>query len=478
MTDLRAISRTGEEMKIERRAVEALAKSLHGELLTPESPDYAQARLVWNGMIDRRPALIARCTGAADVVDAVNFAREQDLLVAVRGGGHNVAGLGTCDGGMVIDLSPMRHVGVDPEARRAWVAGGARLGDLDRETQLLGWAVPAGVVSDTGVAGLTLGGGAGHLAHKYGLTCDALRSAQVVTAAGEVVRASEDENADLFWGLRGGGGNFGIVTAFEFEAYPVGPEVSVCFAFYPREEAMQVISFFRDWFAEAPDEVSGIAFTGWVPEAEGWPVDARDKPAVGILAVHCGPVEKGERVLQPLREIATPLVDLSSTMRWLDLQRLLDEDYPSYEMRYYWKSTFVNSLEDEVIETILERAESCPSKLSTIDMWASGGAVARVGEDEMAFSGRTAPYIINPESNWLRPEDDEANVSWTRETWSALREFSSGGVYFNFPGGLEEGQELIRATFGSKQERLSQLKSKYDPQNLFHLNQNIQPAAR
>lgn len=448
---------------------------LRGEVLTAASPEYERARLVWNGMIDRRPALIARCAGTADVVDAVNFAREHDLLLAVRGGGHNVAGFARCDGGMVIDLSPMRLVRVDPHMRRAWAAGGARLGDLDRETQLFGLAVPSGVVSDTGVAGLTLGGGAGHLAHKYGLTCDALRSARVVTAGGDVVRASEDENADLFWGLRGGGGNFGVVTELEFEAYPVGPEVSVGLVFYSLAEADRVYGFYRDWFAEAPDEVSGIAYTGTIPPTEEFPAEIHGEPCVTILATHCGQVSDGERQLEPLREITEPLLDLSGPMQFVELQKLLDEDYPSYEMRYYWKSTFVDSLSDEVIGAVLEQARTCPSPLTTIDVWAGGGAVARVGDDETAFSGRQAPFLINPESNWVDPEDDEANIEWTRETWGALQEFSTGEMYFNFPGALEEGQDLMHSTFGDKYKRLARLKAKYDPMNMFHLNQNIEP---
>lgn len=475
MQNLKAMSHTGDDLTIEGSAIESLAGALKGELLTEDSPDYERARLVWNGMIDRRPALIARCRGTADVVDAINFAREHDLLVAVRGGGHNVAGFGTCDGGLVIDLAPMNRVGVDPQARRARVAGGARLGDLDRETQLFGLAAPAGVVSDTGVAGLTLGGGAGHLAHKYGLTCDALRSAQVVTAGGEVVRASEDENADLFWGLRGGGGNFGIVTEFEFELYPVGPEVAVTLVFYPRTDAMKVLRFFRDWFTEAPDEISGIAFTATIPESADYPDELHDEECVAMLATHCGDPEAGKRQMQPLREIAKPLVDMSATMPYVDLQRLLDEDYPSHELRYYWKSTFVRSFDDEVIGTILEKAQSCPSPLSTIDMWASGGAISRVGDDETAFGGRNAPFLVNTESNWADSEDDERNIEWTREVWASMQPYSTGAMYFNFPGGLEEGQEIIRSTFGSKYKRLAKLKAKYDPSNIFHLNQNIKP---
>jgi len=476
MTDVKAVSREGSDVAIEGSAIEALSEGLRGDVLTPQSRDYESSRLVWNGMIDRRPALIARCSGTADVVDAVDFAREHDLLVAVRGGGHNVAGFGTCDGGIVIDLSGMHHVAVDPEARTAWVEPGARLIDLDRETQLFGLATPAGVISDTGMAGLTLGGGQGHLARKYGLSCDSLRSAQVVTAGGEVVRAAEDENADLFWGLRGGGGNFGIVTEFEFDAYKVGPEVAACLVFYPIEAAEQVFAFFRDWFGDGPDEVSAIAVTMAIPEEEPFPRDLQGAPTVAILAANCGPADAGERTLMPLRQITEPLLDMSTPMPFVMLQTLLDQLYPSHDVRYYWKSTYVDGLSDDVIGTIIERYRSTPSPLTSIDAWAGGGAIAQVGEDETAFSGRQKPFLVNIEASWLLPEEDQANVNWARGTWSALREFSSdGAMYFNFPGALEEGQELMRSTFGQKYERLARLKAKYDPSNMFRLNQNIEP---
>lgn len=475
MSDLMAVGRDGGERAIPRSAVAELAARLAGELLTARSDGYEDARLVWNGMIDRRPALVVRPLGTADVRDAVNFAREHDLLLAVRGGGHNVAGMSTCDGGIVIDLGLMRAVHVDPDRRRAWVQGGALLGDLDRETQLHGLATPAGVVSDTGVAGLTLGGGLGWLMRKYGLTCDNLVSAEVVTAGGEVVRAGEDENADLLWGLRGGGGNFGVVTTFEFALHPVGPEIALCFVLYPYAEAATVLRFYRDWGAEAPDKISSIAFLGSVPVTDAYPAAIHGQPFVAVMACHCGPVDEGERALQPLRTITRPLLDMSGPTPYVAMQRALDEDYPAHALRYYWKSTFVDGLPDEAIDRLVELGAQMPSALSTIDIWCLGGAVARASGDAGAFGGRSAAFGVNPEANWTRPEDDEANIEWARECWRDMRRFSSGGVYLNFPGFYEEGAATMRATFGGKYDRLVALKARYDPTNLRHLNQNIVP---
>ncbi len=475
MDDVQAVSRNGEDVTIDGGAVEELSTALVGQVVTRESSDYEQARLVWNGMIDRTPALIARCMGTADVVAAVNFARAHDLLLAVRGGAHNAAGFGTCDGGMVIDLSPMRGVLVDPDEQSAWVQGGAKLIDVDRATQLFSLAVPVGVISDTGIAGLTLGGGMGHLRRKYGLTCDSLIGAEVVTADGEVVRCSEDENPELLWGLRGGGGNFGVVTGFNYRAYPVGPEVTLSFVFYPLEDAEGCLRSYREWTGEAPDEISTVVVTGVVPEAEPFSTEARGRAYLAILGMHSGAPEAGEREAQPLREFATPLVDMSGPAPYLAVQTLLDEDYPSHELRYYWKSTFVDSLGDELIGRIIEWSRTQPSPFSTVDIWQGGGQVARVPEDSGAFSGRDAPFLVNVEANWKAPADDDENVQWARGFYGDIEEFSTGTMYFNFPGRLEEGQDLLQSSFGDKYARLAKLKAQYDPKNMFRLNQNIAP---
>ena len=458
-------------------AIATLGEGLVGELVRPGDDHYDEARAVWNGLINKRPALVARCARTADVIAAVTFARDQGLLLSVRGGGHSVAGHGTNDGGLVIDLSPMNKVDVNPETRTVRVGGGAMLGDLDRATQVHGLAVPAGVVSETGVAGLTLGGGFGWLRNKYGLTLDNLLSAEVVTADGRLLTASETENADLFWGLRGGGGNFGIVTTFEFQAYPLGPEVFFTFVLHHGERAREGIRFYRDFSAKAADEISTLAVLGQVPpDAEIFPEAIHGLPFVGYVGLYAGPADEGERAMQALRDFGQPLVDLSGRMTYVEAQQMYDEDYPAHELRYYWKSLNLESLSDEAIERMVELAQSQPSPLTTTDIWHVGGAVRRVSDEATAFHGRHVPFLFNVEANWADPADDEGNISWAREYVEAMREFSDGSRYLNFAGFQEEGDGMMRDAFGAKYQRLASLKQKYDPTNLFRLNQNIAPA--
>jgi FAD/FMN-containing dehydrogenase len=396
----------------------------------------------------------------------------------VRGGGHHVAGLSTCDGGLLIDLSAMKGITVDVESRTARAEAGLRWGELDAATQAYGLATPGGVVSDTGIAGLTLGGGYGWLRNKYGLSCDNLVAADVVTADGRLLRASEAENADLFWGIRGGGGNFGIVTAFEYRLHPVGPEVMFCFVFHHGDRAKEALRFFREYTAAAPDEAAVLAFRGVIPPgAHAFPQEIHGAPFVAFASCYAGPIEEGERVLQPLRDFSTPLIDFSGRMRYVEVQKALDADYPAHELRYYWKSLFLTDLSDEAIDRLVEQAERQPSPLSTTDIWHLGGAIRRVGEDAMAYTGRGAAFAVTAEANWQAPMDDAANVAWGRGLVAAMEPFSAGGLYLNFPGFLEEGESMLRATYGAKYERLAALKAKYDPTNLFRLNQNIKPAA-
>ncbi|WP_411966865.1 FAD-binding oxidoreductase [Haloferax sp. YSSS75] len=456
----------------ERRA---FAETLHGELVVPSDPEYDDARAVWNGMIDKRPALIARCAGVADVATAVTFARENDLLVSIRGGGHNVAGTAVCDDGLVIDLSEMTSVHVDPERRTAWVQAGATWADVDHESQFFGLATPGGVVSDTGVAGLTLGGGIGHLRHKYGLSCDNLRSVELVTADGEYVTASEDERPDLFWALRGGGGNFGVVTGFEFELHPVGPEVATVLVFYDAANLPEILASYREYARTAPDEVSTLTFSGMLPDEELSP-DAVDVAKIAIIGCYAGPAEEGMDVLAPLRRFADPITDLSGVRPYEDLQTLLDEDYPD-GMRYYWKSLYLDGISDEAIERIASWTDSAPSPLSTIDVWHLGGAITDVDVTESAFAGRHAPYLLGVEANWEDADTDEENVAWVRDCLDDMRQFSDGSVYLNFPGFLEEGDEMMRTTFGDAYERLVAVKDEYDPTNLFRVNQNVKPSS-
>jgi FAD/FMN-containing dehydrogenase len=476
MAELRIVTLTGADAALGETVVEQFASGLRGELLRPDGTAYDEARKVWNGLIDKRPALIARCAGVGDVVDSVNFARENDLLVAVRGGGHNVAGNAVCDGGLVIDLSPMKGVRVDPQRCTVRAESGATLGDLDRETQVFGLATPMGVVSETGIAGLTLGGGIGWLRRKYGLSSDNLVSVDLVSADGRFLTASETENADLFWGIRGGGGNFGVVTSFEYRLHRVGPEVMFCFVLYPGERAKEVLGFCQRYVAEAPEEVSPLGMLGHVPPVELFPERWHGEPMIALAAMYAGEAEVGERVLRPLRELGGAIADFSARMPYTVAQSLFDEDYPD-GWRYYWKSQNISGLNEEVIERLVTHAQAAPSHHSTVDVWYQGGAMSRIEASESAFGDRSAPIWIGVEANWEDAQDDEANISWARECVAEMRRFSGGGAYLNFAGFFEEGDRLMREAFGENHKRLVDLKNKYDPTNLFRLNQNIKPTA-
>ncbi len=458
-------------------ALAEFARTLRGQLITPTHPDYAAARRVWNGLIDRRPALIARCADAGDVAAAVLFGRQQQLPLAVRGGGHSVAGHGTCADGLVIDLAPLKRLEVDPHARRARVGAGCTWAEVDVATQAHGLATPGGLFSGTGVAGLTLGGGLGWMRNKFGLTCDNLVSAQVVTADGRLVTASASENADLLWGLRGGGGNFGVVTEFEFQLHPVGPEVAAVLTFYPGEADEAVLRFFRDYTATAPDEVSVIAVQGVVPpDHPAYPPELYGRRFIILGSVYAGDPAEGERVMEPLRRVAEPLLDLSGRMPYVEIQKLFDADYPA-GARYYWKSLNLLRLDDEMISALVTQARRQPSSHSTIDLWHLGGAIGRVSADESAYGGRHARYLLAGEANWHDAAHDDENIAWVRDVIGALRPYSDGGAYLNFPGFQEEGQALMRSSFGSQYDRLASLKRRWDPDNVFRLNQNIPPAA-
>ncbi|MEO3763721.1 FAD-binding oxidoreductase [Streptomyces sp. B8F3] len=466
--------RRGAESDVPSSLVEAFASRLGGQLIRPGDPGYEPAREVWNGAIDRRPALVARCAGDEDVVAAVDFARDNGMPVAVRGGGHGVAGHAVCDGGLVIDLSAMRGVDVDPGGRRAVAQGGCTLGDVDRETQRHGLATPLGVVTKTGIAGLTLSGGMGWLRRKHGLSCDNLLSVRIVTADGRILVADENQHQDLFWAVRGGGGNFGVVTSFEYRLHPVGPEVFVCFVFYPAARTGEVLRACERYLSRRPDDFAPIGLLGKVPEAEDFPPESHGKDFAALLAPYPGDPAEGERLLRPLREITDPILDLSGTMPFTKAQAIVDEEYPD-GWRYYWKSLNVPALSDELIERLAGHAAAAPSPQSTIDVWYQGGAMARVGEEETAFANRAAPYLLGIEANWEAEADSAENVTWVRDTFADLRQFSAGGVYLNFPGFLEEGEQLLREGYGRNYERLSAVKAEYDPANLFHLNANIKP---
>jgi FAD/FMN-containing dehydrogenase len=446
-------------------ALEALAARVRGDVVRPGSEAYDEARSLWNGMIDRRPALVVRAASVDDVVAAVGFARDQGLVVSARGGGHGVAGNALTDGGLVVDLTQLRSLEVDPDARLVRAGAGCTLGDLDRATQEHGLAVPLGVVSQTGIAGLTLSGGIGWLRRKHGLSADNVVSLEVVTADGVQRRASASENEELFWALRGGGGGFGIVTEFEYRLHPVGPEVMVAFVLYPGARAVEVMRAVDGFTAGAPDEVAPLAFLGRVPHGDAFPEEAHGLPYVAVAAVYVGDPAEGERVVAPLRGLGDPIVDLSGVLPWVEAQSLLDEDYPD-GWHYYWKSVDLDELSVDALERIAAHADGAPSQHSTIDVWFHGGEMGRIDPESSAFGPRPR-YLIGVEANWEPGDPDDENVTWARDTVADLARFSSGGGYLNFPGFFEEGEELLRASYGEQNYgRLVALKNELDPGNL------------
>jgi hypothetical protein len=466
------MSIVAEDAQPDQHAVANLERLFRGPVVRPGDADYDAARRLWNGSIDRFPALIVRCAGVADVMDAVKLARRTGMTVAVRGGGHSFPGLSSCDGGLVIDLSQMRGIRVDPVTRTARAQAGVLLGELDRETQTFGLAVPAGIVTHTGLAGLTLGGGIGWLMRKYGLTIDQLLSVDLVTADGEFVTASAEVNADLFWGVRGAGSNFGIVTEFEFRLNPVGPTVLAGPIFWPMRESPKVLRFYRDWITDQPDEMTTIVVHRRVPALAAIPEELHGTPVVTVVCCYAGPVEEGERAVRPLKEFGAPLLDLCAPKPFVDHQAMFDPSFPSGQW-YYFRSCDVAELSDEVIDIVADSAMRMRSPLTAFPIFQLGGAIARVGEDETAFSGRGAGHTININATTATAAGFDEEREWSRSLWSALSPHHTG-VYVNFL--MEEGEDRIRQAYGAaKYERLKELKRKYDPSNVFRMNQNIPP---
>jgi hypothetical protein len=445
--------------------VDELRAAFQGRVIGPEDAGYDEARKIWNGMIDKRPALIAQCAGTPDVVAAVNFAREKDLAVAVRAGGHNVSGNATCDDGVVIDLRPMKGVSVDPDRRIARAEGGVTWSEYDRETQRHGLASPGGAISTTGIAGLTLGGGFGWLSRSYGLACDNVVSAEVVTANGEVLTASADENPDLFWGIRGGGGNFGVVTRFDYRLQQVG-DLYAGLVLYPRSEAREFLRMFAGLTAGAPDELSTMAAFLSTPDGD---------PVVGVFSVFHGPADEGERVLAPLRAFGSPLLDDIGPKPYTVVQQAFDEGFPAGN-RNYWKSSYLSTIGDECIDVLVEQANKAPSPMCVVGLeHMIGGAVARVGKDDTAFGSREAEYNLLILGMSDDPGIDDAIKDWARGFWKAIQPFATGGVYVNYMD--RDESERIGDAYGSTHyARLVELKKRYDPDNLFRLNQNIAPS--
>jgi hypothetical protein len=473
MTTVAARRLSGAETQIDRRAIDELTQDLSRPPILPESADYEEARRVFNKMIDKRPALIVGCGGVADVLRAIRFAREHGLIVAVRGGAHNAAGFATCDGGMVIDLSSMRGVRIDVERRLVRVEGGATWGDVDRETQAFGLAAVGGIVSTTGVGGLSLGGGQGWFRRTFGMTCDNLVSADVVTADGRLLSVSETVHPDLFWALKGGGGNFGIVTSFEFRLHPVGPMVAFAGPVYPVEKARTVLGRFRDFALGAPDEVNLNAVLWSIPGGSAFPQHLHGRDVLIIGGTYAGSPERGHEILRPLREFEEPLLDMSATIPYCALQQLYDPFFRKGELLHYWKAIYLDRLTDDVIEATVSGCASRPSQRSLLAIWALGGAMARVGNDETPVGSRAAPFLLEVIGSWPEPAHTEQNVVWVRHVFETMHWFSSGQINPNFSGAGEDNERFVRAAFGDRYQRLANVKHAYDPTNMFRLNQNI-----
>ena len=445
--------------------VQAFAAAVRGALVRPGDDGYDAARAVFNGMVDRRPALIVCCAGVADVVRGVEFARTHGLPLSIRGGGHSVAGKAVCDGGLMLDLSPMKGIRVDPAREIAQAQAGLTLGEFDHETQAFGLATTLGVVSVTGIAGLTLGGGLGWLNGKHGLACDNLVSADVVTADGRLLTASEEENADLFWGIRGGGGNFGVVTSFGYRLHPVGTVLAGGLS-YPLSKANEVLRFYHEFASGCPDELSTVASLGVTPDGDG---------VVGVSVCYCGPTDEGERVLRPLREFGSPLADNIQPVAYTTLQSAPDVGFPPGR-RHYWKSSYLKDFTDEAIEVMVRFVSEMPSPTTGVGLQQMHGAASRVEPTATAFPHRDEHYDFLILSQWADPAESERNVEWTRSFFEEMGPYFEEGVYVNNLG--DEGEDRVKAAYGANYERLLALKGKYDPTNLFRLNQNIRPPSQ
>jgi FAD/FMN-containing dehydrogenase len=454
---------------------EIVIPGFRGRQIGPANNDYDEARALYNGMIDKRPKLIARCANVADVIAAVGYGRDNKLLLAVRGGGHNGPGFGSCNDGLVVDLSQLKGIRIDPKARTVRVEPGCTSADVDHATHAFGLAVPFGIVGSTGVAGLTLGGGSGYLTRKHGLTIDNLLEVDMVLADGSFVTANKDTHPDLFWALRGGGGNFGVVTELEFELYPVGPTVASSVAVYPIAEAARCLRELRAVALGLPESTSPIAVLTPVPDDDAFPASVRGADALFVLGIATGSLEDGAAALAPIARLGDgAVVDLGGPTSYADFQQFFDADYPAHTMRYYWKSSFAEDMPDALIADLVDAFGRRPSHHSTIDIWANGGAIERVSSAESAFGQRSAPWLISPESNWESADEDQANLAWGREIVATV----GGSAYLNFPGLLEEGEQQARTSHGSTFERLAEVKRAWDPDNLFRFNANITPASR
>ncbi len=473
MPDLKIKTRSGGDKPLPETALQNFKGALRGRIVMPGSSEYDEARTIWNAMIDRRPALIARCASADDVVQAVSLARENDFVLAVRGGGHNIAGNAVCDGGLMIDLSPMKSVRIDSGKRIAHVEAGVTLGEFDTAAQAFGLATPLGINSTTGVAGLTLGGGFGWLSRKYGLSIDNLNSVDVVTANGELVKASATENADLFWAIRGGGGNFGVVTSFEFKLHPVGPEVLSGLIVHPLAAAKDVLRFYRSFIATTPEEFVCWFVLRLAPPLPFLPVEWHGKGILALAVCYNGTIEDGERMAKPLRDFGKPLADVIAPHPFTAWQTILDP-LLTPGARNYWKSHDFLEVSDGLIDVLIAHARKIPDPQTEIAVAQLGGAVSRVAPEATAYTHRDAQFVMNVHGRWADPANDTKCIAWARELFQAAAPFATGGVYVNFL--TQDEGERVKTAYGSNYDRLVTLKKKFDPTNLFRMNQNIRPS--
>ena len=459
--------------RIDAASIDGLKAGLRGPLLLPGNPGFDDARSVWNAMIDRRPAIIVRCLGAADVITCVNYAREQKMMLAIKGGGHNIAGLAVCDGGLMLDMSLMRGVWVDPAARTARAQAGCLLGDVDRETQVHGLAAVLGFVSNTGIAGLTLGGGFGYLTRRFGWTCDTVLSMDVVTADGRLVRASEKESPDLFWGLRGGGGNFGVVTSFEYRVFPIGPEVTAGVIAWRAEEAEGVLKMYREITDHASPELTCAAILRNAPPAPWLPKEIHGKPIVALIVCHTGDTKDGEREMAAVKRFGSPVGDVVQRRPYVSQQSIIDATQPKGR-RYYWKSEYLPGLTPSFLSKMIEHSRSMVSPMSALIVMQLNGAIEKLPADYSPVGNRDTAFVLNIMASWEHASNDAANIAWTRAAWSDLRAFSTGGTYVNFMT-EDEPEERIRDAYGKNYTRLAEIKTSWDPGNLFRMNKNISP---
>jgi len=459
--------------EIDQSVIDGFKATLRGDLLTPGDPGYDDSRTIWNAMIDRKPALIARCLGVADVVACVNFARDNELLLSIKGGGHNISGLAVCDDGLMIDMSLMRGVWVDHKTNTVHAQAGCLLGDVDRETQLYGKAAVLGFVSNTGIAGLTLGGGFGYLTRRFGWTTDNLVSIEMITADGHIVQASEKENPDLFWGLRGGGGNFGVVTKFEYKLHPVGPEIVGGVIAWKGEDAADVLELYRTLSEQAPPELTCVVLLRPAPPAPWLPKEIHGKPIAALLVCYSGTIEEGEKLVAPIKAFGSPVGDIIQRRPYIALQNLLDGTQPKGR-RYYWKSEYFSGHDPLMLKKFEEHGSYIKSPHSAIILFQLDGALNKIPDDHSPVGNRNTKTVLNITASWESPEDDQENIEWARSAWQDMRQFSTGGTYLNFLTEEEVGNRLQDA-WGKNYDRLVEIKTKWDPENFFRMNKNIPP---